>query len=209
MPQEITKKRKFDAGWSSSSVSTYRDIEEFQSDLKRCDASAIIQGLCDTLNDIPHENLRILRQILDPLLEADAGPKNCVRCHQSFYEAENTDKSCVVRCGSPERTSYPDEEYDQYYMVQTPCCKRLHSEADLSGLDSDDEDLICYRAKHTTNPKSVKYFGSSREWEEEGLNYWGRNKSVRTCSRMGCGGQNDKSDRQLKRRKRAPTPYAH
>ncbi|KAG8739706.1 hypothetical protein FRC10_005248 [Ceratobasidium sp. 414] len=214
MPHEVTKKRKFDTDRSSSiSGSFSRDVKELRSNLKQCDASTIIRSLSDTLDDIPPGHLQILKQILDPLFEADAKPKHCVRCHQSFYEAENTHDSCVVRCGSPENTGYPDEEYEQYYMMRTPCCKRLHSEVDLDDFESDDEELICYRAKHTTDTKTVKYYYGSDDEREEGLDHWGENGSVRTCRKMGCGGRREKSGRQLigmssqsKRRKRASTP---
>ncbi|KAG8695426.1 hypothetical protein FRC08_007846 [Ceratobasidium sp. 394] len=89
-------------------------------------------------------------------------------------------------------------------MMQTPCCNKLLSEFGLEDMDSGDEDLVCYRTKHTADPKMVKYYKSHDEVGGE-LNYSGWDKSIRTCKAMGCGKQAEKGGRQAKRRKRAST----
>ncbi|KAG8695424.1 hypothetical protein FRC08_007844 [Ceratobasidium sp. 394] len=72
-------------------------------------------------------------------------------------------------------------------------------------MESDDEDFVCYRAKHTTEAKLVKYYRDSLG--EEGINYGGKNEAVRTCRKMRCEGE-VRGDRLPKVRNRAPTPFA-
>ncbi|QRV97878.1 hypothetical protein RhiJN_25897 [Ceratobasidium sp. AG-Ba] len=53
---------------------------------------------------------------------------------------------------------------------------------------------VCFTAKHTTDPTSVKYHSSygEKKLQEKGVDYSGRNANVRTCKMMGCG-NNQKS----------------
>ncbi|KAG9089897.1 hypothetical protein FS749_000961 [Ceratobasidium sp. UAMH 11750] len=193
MPRE-TKKRKLDAAGASSSESSSAsgDVKQFRKDLTKCNASALIQALSNSLDDMPPETLHTLRNVLGPLLDADAQPKHCIRCHKAFREEKNTRKSCIVLCGDDYRmTSHEDEEYDCYNMVEFTCCGKLRSEGDLE----DDEELVCYTAEHTTDPGMVKYYtrdSSNKATKEKGVNYGGRNPNVRTCKIMGCGKGNSK-----------------
>ncbi|KAG8739221.1 hypothetical protein FRC10_005878 [Ceratobasidium sp. 414] len=133
------------------------------------------------------ETLQTLRSVLGPLLEADAKPKHCVRCHKTFREEKNTRKSCVVLCGDEYRmTPHVDEEYDCYNMVEFNCCGQLRSEGELE----DDEELVCYTAEHTVDPEMVKYFvrdSWDKATKEKGINYVSWNPNVHTCKMTGCG----------------------
>ncbi|KAG9076871.1 hypothetical protein FS749_011306 [Ceratobasidium sp. UAMH 11750] len=72
-------------------------------------------------------------------------------------------------------------------------------------MESDDEDFVGYRTKHTTETGLVKYY---RDFlEEEGINYGGKNEAVRTCRKMRCA-EKERGDRLPKVRNRAPTPFA-
>ncbi|KAG9089898.1 hypothetical protein FS749_000962 [Ceratobasidium sp. UAMH 11750] len=115
-----------------------------------------IGSLSDCLDDISSEFLRTLKDILVPLLKADAKPKHGVCCHRVFREKDNNGK-CVVPCGEWRTTPHEDPEYDCYDLVELRCCGKMPSEGELEEPDGE-EGLVCYMAKHTVDPTTVKYF---------------------------------------------------
>jgi hypothetical protein len=179
-----------DSGRSAPSGSTVSvDVKSLQKALERCDAPALVQALSESLSKATPGTVRMVKELITPLLEADANPKHCVRCHKIYLEAENTRESCVIRCGEPEETNIPDDEYDGH-MMRYPCCGELEPEALVEGLDDDDVQE-CFRTRHTTDQSSVQYYmkyssQSDRANKEKGIDYRGKNSRIRTCMMMGC-----------------------
>ncbi|KAG9125136.1 hypothetical protein FRC07_008841 [Ceratobasidium sp. 392] len=221
------RKRKINidgnVAWASGSGSASKDANDLKMALRGCNAVDFVQALSKSLDDESPETIHTLKTVLMPLIQPDNSPKHCVRCHGTYYEPSNTVKSCVIRCMKPEETDFPDEEYDRVwerYMWKFPCCGRLigydeeYECGDYGGGSEDSEydskdsgqgfghrDMeVCCTAKHTTDPTLPKYYisWSKREKEQDGLDYSGRNKNVRTCKMMGC--KKDKPKRKSKRK---------
>ncbi|KAG8790056.1 hypothetical protein FRC12_012850 [Ceratobasidium sp. 428] len=194
--------------WAYGSGLARKDANYLKKALRHCDATNLVQAISNSLDDAPPKTTQTLKAVLDPLIQSDNGTKQCGRCHKTYHQASNTTKSCIIKCVKPEETNIPDEYSDRpwdYCMLWFPRCGRLvnygesylpdghdydsgRSDCSVVGCDSDDID-ICYTAKHTVDPSSVRYYSAWDESkkQEEGIDYSGQNENARTCKMIGCG----------------------
>ncbi|KAG8725274.1 hypothetical protein FRC09_003557 [Ceratobasidium sp. 395] len=204
-----SRKRKInidgDVAWASGSGLATEDSDDLKSILRGWDPVSLVEALCNFLDEGPPETIQKRKAALIPLVHPDHVPKHCVRCHQFYREVKNTRRSCAIKCAKPEKTAFRNEEYDavrERCVWQFPCCGSLvgydKHKGDEYERDSDDSEgpggdreylhyNTCFTAKHTTDPTSVRYYKFSNEKKkEEGIDYSGRNKNVRTCEAKGC-----------------------
>ncbi|KAG9083384.1 hypothetical protein FRC07_013925, partial [Ceratobasidium sp. 392] len=169
-----TKKRKITDGKSVRSSGSKR-ASDLEKALRNCDAPTLVHALADTLPNTPPETLHILETVLLPLIQADTAPKHCVRCHKSYDEDSNTNKSCVILCTKPKETSIRDDEYDFEHKFRFSCCRRLVSYDEALGGDWEPGYDKCFTGKHTTDPTRVQYYSRDEKYKETGIDFSGRN----------------------------------
>ncbi|KAG8708117.1 hypothetical protein FRC08_000103 [Ceratobasidium sp. 394] len=177
MPKE-SKKRKLDSSSAASpSGSLSTDTKHLKQALRKPDSFVVVQSLSNALDNMPPETVRMLKEVLTPIFQAENELQHCVRCHQTFPPGRNTNSSCVVRC-----EANSDVEAGKYHSYMFDCCGKMRYGEDMK------KGLVCYTAKHTINPKDVKYYRdyNDKQEKEKGLNYSGDNPNVRTCKAMGC-----------------------
>lgn len=115
--------------------------------------------------------------MLGPLFKDASNPVHCVRCYLKFVKSGNHDEACLVKChDDPEwvRGGYGD--VGGYYEMM--CCGKTFTEFDNPGD-------ICFRTRHTTNPKDVAYREGKQEDKNDGLDLLGANDVV-ACRVNGC-----------------------
>ncbi|KAG8739219.1 hypothetical protein FRC10_005876 [Ceratobasidium sp. 414] len=175
MPQG-SKKRKLDPAPSPSDP-LLKNTNHLKQALRKSDSYFVVQSLANSLDDLPPETVRMLKEALTPIFEAENEIHHCVRCHQTFSPARNARNSCVVQC-----EANSDVEGGECYSHVFDCCGKMRFEEDMK------KGLVWYTAKHTVNPKDVKYYRDylDKPGKEEGINYRGDNPNVRTCKAMGC-----------------------
>lgn len=102
--------------------------------------------------------------MLSSVAKAASTQEHCVRCHETFYENQNHQEACAID---------HNEEDGNSVFSELKCC-------DSSWYPKRGESpppQPCILAKHTTNPKDVRYFD-----EDEG----GGNENVISCEERGC-----------------------
>ncbi|KAG8686063.1 hypothetical protein FRC09_014363 [Ceratobasidium sp. 395] len=144
--------------------------------LAECPPSKVIKSLIEGLKNATPQQVSAVQSVLAPLLAASVQPLHCVRCHEEYFESNNTDSSCDVK----HKEAEDDEEIvieDSWKkaMYTYPCCgKRV-----AVGMGWElDEDEVCHTTLHTTNPDEVDY-------EVPGLE---------TCESAGCVSDSGDSD---------------
>ncbi|KAG8767615.1 hypothetical protein FRC12_006148 [Ceratobasidium sp. 428] len=151
-------------------------VPELCTTLAECSPSKVIESLIEGLKSATPQQVSAVQSVLAPLLAASVEPLHCVRCHEEYFESNNTDSSCDVK----HEEAVDDEEivvenYCKRYMHTYPCCGERVA-VDM-GCDPD-QDGICYTTLHTTDPDEVDY-------EVPGLE---------TCESLGCVSDSGDSD---------------
>ncbi|KAF5371175.1 hypothetical protein D9758_004276 [Tetrapyrgos nigripes] len=79
---------------------------------------------------------------------------HCVRCHKSYYEVENDDRSCLV---PHDDDSAEVEKVGSAYETLWGCCgKTVEGDGDMGPPDG-----WCYEGKHTTDTKRARFRADS------------------------------------------------
>ena len=69
---------------------------------------------------------------------------HCVRCHQSYVEVENDDRSCVIDEHDPDNVDFVQGTgWDKYDTVWR-CCERR-----TEGYEGSEPDEPCFEGRHT------------------------------------------------------------
>jgi hypothetical protein len=136
-----------------------------------------VVGDRQSLETASPEHAQALRELMGPLLGSITVKRHCVRCHSDYFDAGNHREACVVLCGEGDI----NDEYDNDEpLYEVPCCGKFLDECDYRC------DQVCYTAKHTADPRDVRYAKGCDTEEEEGLDYTGSNENVVTCRSQGC-----------------------
>ncbi|KAG9118844.1 hypothetical protein FRC07_006438 [Ceratobasidium sp. 392] len=179
------KKRKLDdedySSWSKNQAAAFvGDVNDLQKSLRKCYPSNFLRALIDSLNECEPHTIQTIKDLVDPILEANMEPRHCVRCHNPFRESENKSGSCVVLCGfNTTPTGWSDEA--NIAIVTSSCCGKVRRVIDVP-----DTNPVCYRVRHTVIARHVKYFKDPATIEA-GIKYVGHNPGVVTCATIGCG----------------------
>ncbi|KAF9000260.1 hypothetical protein BDQ17DRAFT_1359928 [Cyathus striatus] len=79
---------------------------------------------------------------------------HCVRCHKSYYDVENGDRSCLI---PHDDESALVERVKGAYETLWGCCGRtVEGDGDMGPPDG-----WCYEGKHTTDPKRARFRADS------------------------------------------------
>ncbi|KAL0576589.1 hypothetical protein V5O48_005382 [Marasmius crinis-equi] len=86
---------------------------------------------------------------------------HCVRCHKFYYDAENSDRSCLVahddESAEVERVGSGRGESGTQYETHWGCCeKTVEGDGDMGPPDG-----WCYEGKHTTDTKRARFRADS------------------------------------------------
>ncbi|KAG6844006.1 hypothetical protein H0H87_010729 [Tephrocybe sp. NHM501043] len=117
---------------------------------------------------------------------------HCVRCHKSFFEIENTDRSCLVahddESAEVERVSSKAKGKGTLYETLWGCCgKTVEGDGDMGPPDG-----WCYEGKHTTDTKRARFRADSSMHDDKLI----------SCERLRCG-MPKRSSRTTRKRGRA------
>ncbi|KXN88973.1 hypothetical protein AN958_06435, partial [Leucoagaricus sp. SymC.cos] len=103
---------------------------------------------------------------------------HCVRCHKSYFEVENTDRSCLVphddesaeveRVGATGRSKGIGTEYETLWGC---CGKTVEGDGDMGPPDG-----WCYEGKHTTDLKRARFRADSTPYDDK----------LTSCERLRC-----------------------
>ncbi|KAG5337717.1 hypothetical protein C0989_009042 [Termitomyces sp. Mn162] len=102
---------------------------------------------------------------------------HCVRCHKSFFEIENTDRSCLVahddESAEVERVSARAKGTGTLYETLWNCCgKTVEGDGDMGPPDG-----WCYEGQHTTDTKRARFRADSTMHDDK----------LVSCERLRCG----------------------
>ncbi|KAG6840094.1 hypothetical protein C0991_008992 [Blastosporella zonata] len=102
---------------------------------------------------------------------------HCVRCHKSYFDIENTDRSCLVahddESAVVERVSSKAKGKGTLYETLWGCCaKTVEGDGDMGPPDG-----WCYEGKHTTDLKRARFRTDSTMQDDK----------LTSCERMRCG----------------------
>ncbi|KAF8638527.1 hypothetical protein AX17_002070 [Amanita inopinata Kibby_2008] len=107
---------------------------------------------------------------------------HCVRCHKSYFEVENTGRSCLVphddESAEVERVSKVKGLASEYETLWGCCGRTVEGDGDMGPPDG-----WCYEGKHTTDAKRARFRADSNPNDDK----------LVPCSRLRCPG----SSRQL------------
>ncbi|KAJ3743947.1 hypothetical protein DFH05DRAFT_1493129 [Lentinula detonsa] len=85
---------------------------------------------------------------------------HCVRCHKSYYEVENVERSCLVphddESAEVERVGLGRGADTQYETLYNCCGRTVEGEGDMGPPDG-----WCYEGKHTTDTKRARFRADS------------------------------------------------
>ncbi|KAF5388290.1 hypothetical protein D9615_000820 [Tricholomella constricta] len=101
---------------------------------------------------------------------------HCVRCHKSYFDVENTDRSCLVahddESAEVERVSSKAKGKNTLYETLWGCCGRtVEGDGDMGPPDG-----WCYEGKHTTDPKRARFRADSTMQDDK----------LTSCARLRC-----------------------
>ncbi|KAG6859906.1 hypothetical protein C0995_002116 [Termitomyces sp. Mi166 len=102
---------------------------------------------------------------------------HCVRCHKSYFEIENTDRSCLVahddESAEVERVSAKAKGKGTLYETIWNCCgKTVEGDGDMGPPDG-----WCYEGLHTTDTKRARFRADSTMHDDK----------LVSCERLRCG----------------------
>ncbi|KAK7053087.1 hypothetical protein VNI00_004408 [Paramarasmius palmivorus] len=128
---------------------------------------------------------------------------HCVRCHNFYFDVENSDRSCLVahddESAEVERVGVGKGKSDagtQYETLWGCCGKTVEGDGDMGPPDG-----WCYEGKHTTDPKRARFRADSSI----------HNDKLTSCSRLKCYepkpepedvSSSDESEKRSRQRKR-------
>lgn len=146
------------------------DVTALRKFLQQSTVDAIARTILDSLKIATPENVQSLKEMLGPLFEDASNPLHCGRCHFQFVKSDNHDEACLVKChDDPEWV--PDGYGDDGGYYEMMCCGKTFTEFDNPGE-------ICFKTRHTTNPKNVRYREDKKEDKKEGLDLSGMNDVI-------------------------------
>ncbi|KAG6919780.1 hypothetical protein DXG01_001619 [Tephrocybe rancida] len=102
---------------------------------------------------------------------------HCVRCHKSYFDIENNDRSCLVahddESAEVERVSSKAKGKGTLYETLWGCCgKTVEGDGDMGPPDG-----WCYEGKHTTDNKRARFRADSTMHDDK----------LTSCERLRCG----------------------
>ncbi|KAG6810743.1 hypothetical protein H0H92_010485 [Tricholoma furcatifolium] len=102
---------------------------------------------------------------------------HCVRCHNAYFDIENTDRSCHVphddESAEVERVSSKAKGKASQYETLYHCCgKTVEGDGDMGPPDG-----WCYEGQHTTDPKRARFRADSTMHDDK----------LVSCERLRCG----------------------
>ncbi|GLB34239.1 hypothetical protein LshimejAT787_0111230 [Lyophyllum shimeji] len=117
---------------------------------------------------------------------------HCVRCHKSYFEVENTDRSCLIphddESAEVERVSAKAKGKGTLYETLWGCCGRtVEGDGDMGPPDG-----WCYEGKHTTDIKRARFRADSTPQDDK----------LMSCARLRCH-EPPRSARGTRKRSRA------
>ncbi|KAF9463093.1 hypothetical protein BDZ94DRAFT_1260040 [Collybia nuda] len=118
---------------------------------------------------------------------------HCLRCHKSFFDVENTDRSCLVPhdddSAEVERVGVASKSKGAgSYETLWGCCGRtVEGDGDMGPPDG-----WCYEGKHTTDIKRARFRADSTLQDDK----------LTSCERLRCHGSAPRSTRAHRKRGR-------
>ncbi|EDR12204.1 uncharacterized protein LACBIDRAFT_292706 [Laccaria bicolor S238N-H82] len=117
---------------------------------------------------------------------------HCVRCHKSYFELENTDRSCLVPHDDDsavvDRVRSGIGSSTEYETLFGCCSRTVEGDGDMGPPDG-----WCYEGKHTVDPKRARFRADSTPHDDK----------LTTCAQMRCFAPPATAKRARSTRKRA------